>query len=256
VRATFVFPNPRSALLAGVAAGVEPDSTLLGANHLAELGIEASVHDPFLSRRGLPPLLSRIAWHLRELTVPFEIGRSDVVFTPLANVLPLASRLRALPVVVVNYGLNLIWQRSSSGRRALLGRSLRAAACVVCLGESQREELVQSAALDEARSRTLLLPVDETYFSPRPNAEQSAIVLAVGKDLARDYATLLAAVKGLDAPIQLAVYPRNLQGLELPRNVDARVLSSTECASPMRRRVVSFCLSARMATRMGQRVAD
>ena len=90
-----------------------------------ELGIDASVHDPFLSRRGLPPLLTRIAWHLRELTVPFEIGRSDVVFTPLANVLPLASRLRALPVVVVNYGLNLIWQRSSSGRRALLGRAAR-----------------------------------------------------------------------------------------------------------------------------------
>jgi glycosyltransferase involved in cell wall biosynthesis len=228
MRATFIFPNPRAALLAGIAAGVEPDSTLLGANHLAELGIDASVHDPFLSRCGLPPPLSRIAWHLRELTVPFEIGRSDVVFTPLANVVPLSSRLRALPVVVVNYGLNLIWRRALPTRRALLGRSLRAAACVVCLGESQREELVESVGIAEARSKTLLLPVDEIFFSPRQKAEQSATVLTVGKDLARDYATFVAAVTGLDAPVQLAVYPRNLEGLELPRNAHNRVLSSTE----------------------------
>ncbi len=228
MRATFVFPNPRADLLAGVAAGLEPDSTLLGANHLAELGIDARVHDPLLSRRGLPPVLNRIAWHLRELTVPFEVGRSDVVFTPLANVLPLSSRLRALPVVVVNYGLNLILRRSSSGRRALLGRSLRAAACVVCLGESQREELVQAVALDETRAKTLLLPVDETFFSPRRNGEQSSTVLTVGKDLARDYETFVTAVTGLDAPVQLAVYPRNLQGLELPRNAHARILSSIE----------------------------
>ena len=228
MRATFVFPNPRAELLVGIEAGTEPDSTLLGANHLVELGIDARIHDALLSRHGLPPILNRIAWHLRELTVPFEVGRSDVVFTPLANVLPLAGRLRALPIVVVNYGLNLIWRRSSASRRALLGRSLRSAACVVCLGESQREELVQSVALDETRSKTLPLPVDDVFFSPRRNGEQATTVLTVGKDLARDYGTFVAAISGLEAPVQLAVYPRNLQGLELPRNAHARIFSSTE----------------------------
>jgi glycosyltransferase involved in cell wall biosynthesis len=82
--------------------------------------------------------------------------------------------------------------------------------------------------LDVARSKTLLLPIDEVYFSPRRNGEQATTVLTVGKDLARDYATFVDAIRGLEAPVQFAVYPRNLQGLELPRNAHAGILSSTE----------------------------
>ena len=228
MKTTFVYPNSRRDLLARVAAGTEPDSVLLGANHLTELGIDVDIHDPLLTRRSLRPTLERFAWLARELTIPFEVGRSDVLVTPLANILPLASRLRSLPVVVVNYGLNLIWRRSSPSRRALLRRSLRAAACVVCLGESQREELDASVNLAEDRSTTLLLPIDDTFFSPRRPDVTPAVVLTVGKDLARDYATFLAAVRGLDAPVQLAVYPRNLAGLQLPDNAQARVISSVE----------------------------
>jgi glycosyltransferase involved in cell wall biosynthesis len=227
VRATFVFPNPRAALIAGIAAGSEPDSTLLGANHLAEQRIDVGVHDALLSRRELRPPFDRIAWNLRELTLPFEIGRSDVVFTPLANVLPLAARARGLPVIVVNYGLNLIWRRASPRRRALLGRSLRTAARVVCLGESQRAELVAAVGLREERVETLLLPVDETFFSPHTGTSDGSI-LTVGKDLARDYGTFVDAVRGIDAEVRLAVYPRNVEGLELPPHASVRRLSSVD----------------------------
>jgi glycosyltransferase involved in cell wall biosynthesis len=228
MRATFVYPNSRHDLLARIEDGTEPDSTLLGANHLAGLGVDARIHDPLLSRRNMSPMLTRIAWHLRELTVPFEVGRCDVLVTPLANFVPLAGRIRSLPVVVVNYGLNLIWRRSPASRRALLRRSLRAAACVVCLGESQRQELNESIDLDEEGSKTLLLPIDEVFYSPQPSKAKADTVLTVGKDLARDYATFLAAVRGLDAPVQLAVYPRNLAGLDIPGNARAQVFSSVQ----------------------------
>ncbi|MCW2977884.1 MAG: putative glycosyltransferase [Actinomycetia bacterium] len=227
MRATFIFPNPRAALMAGIAAGSEPDSTLLGANHLAEHRIEAHVHDPLLSRRDLRPPFDRIAWNLRELTLPFEIGRSDVVFTPLANILPLAARARAVPVVVINYGLNLIWRRASPRRRALLGRSLRTAARVVCLGESQRAELVAEVGLREEHVETLLVPVDATFFSPEASAPDGSI-FSVGKDLARDYGTLVDAIRGIDAEVRLVVHPRNIEGLELPLNTTARRLSSID----------------------------
>jgi glycosyltransferase involved in cell wall biosynthesis len=228
VRATFVFPNPRSALLAAVAAGEAPDSTLLGSNHLAPHGIDARVHDPLLSRIQLRAPFDRVAWNLREVILPVELGRTDVVFTPLANVLPLAARARRLPVVVVNYGLNLIWRRASPRRRTLLGRSLRTAARVVCLGESQRQELITAVRLPETNVLTLLLPVDAEFFAPAPEPKGETTVLTVGKDLARDFATFLAAVGQLDAGVQLAVYPRNLEGLELPSNAKARQLSPVE----------------------------
>jgi len=151
MRATFVYPNSRRDLLAGIEEGEEPDSTLHGALYLGEHGIDVRFHDPILTRRALPAPLDRVAWNLRELTTPYELGRTDVVVTPLAALLPLAARGRRLPVVAINFGLNLIWRRASRARRVLLRSSLRAAARVICLGESQRSELVASAGLDAAR---------------------------------------------------------------------------------------------------------
>ena len=228
VKATFVFPNPRRDLSAGVAAWTEPDSTLLGANHLRAHGIDARVHDPLLTRRTFRPPLDRLAWNARELMLPFELGRTDVVFTPLATTLPLAARARRLPVVVVNYGLNLILRRAARGRRALLCRSLRSAATVIFLGESQRAELVDNVRLSEERSCTMLLPVDESFFTPRWELVGDGTVLTVGKDLARDFRTFVDAVGQLGVRARLAVYPRNLEGIELPPHAKAGRLSSLE----------------------------
>src|SRR5262249_27806941 len=148
MKASFVFPNPRARLAAGIAAGAEPDSILLGANHMSAHEVEVTIHDPLLTRRAWGPPFDQIAWNLRELTLPVEPGAAEVVFTPLANMLPLTSRVRRLPVVVVNYGLNLIWRRAPAWRRALLGRSLRSAAAVVSLGRYQRDELAAEAGLE------------------------------------------------------------------------------------------------------------
>lgn len=220
LRSTFVFPNPRAQLLARIARGEAPDSTLFGANHLEPLGIAARVYDPLLTRRALRPPLDRVVWNLRELMVPFEIGRTDVLVTPVANLVPSVARVRRLPVVVLNYGLNLVWRRSDRTRRAVLGRSLRTAARVVFFCGSQRAELVEAASLRDERTLVLPLPVDASFFTPREAAE-SGEVLTVGKDLSRDYATFADAVRGLDAPVRLAVFPRNLAGVDLPPNAQA-----------------------------------
>ena len=217
MKATFVYPNSRRDLLAGIERGDEPDSTLHGALYLGDHGIDVDFHDPLLTRRDLPPLLSRLAWNARELAVPFELGRTDVVFTPLAALLPLAARGRRLPVVVINFGLNLIWRRASHARRAVLRRSLRAAARVICLGEAQRIELVAVAGLEPDRVLTMPIPVDAQFFAPRESGG-TRTVLTVGKDLARDYGTFLDAVAPLDAEALLVAHPRNVAGLELPAN--------------------------------------
>ena len=216
MRATFVYPNSRRELLAGIERGEEPDSQLHGALYLHEHGIHVAFHDPLLTRRRLPAPLDRIAWNARELTVPFEVGRTDVVFTPLAALLPLASRARRLPVFALNFGLNLIWRRASQARRALLRRSLSAAARVICLGESQRRELVERARLDPERVVTMLIPVDDRFFRPAERDEDGT-VLAVGKDLARDYGALAAA--GVDAEVHVVAHPRNLAGVQVPPNM-------------------------------------
>ena len=226
-RVAFVYPNSRRALAAEVSAGDAPDSTLLGQNHLGALGIDAEIHEPLLTRRGA----GRVSWNLRELTLPWELRRVDAVFTPLANLFPLAARLRPrLPVVVVNYGLNTTWERSSGARRLLLGASLRSAAAVVCLGESQRQRTIEQAGLASARAHTVLLGIDPQYFSPREHAApvREPYVLAVGKDLARDYRTLAEAVRPLGVRTEIAAFERNVAGTALPPHVRARAVPVAE----------------------------
>jgi glycosyltransferase involved in cell wall biosynthesis len=221
-KVAFVYPNPRAELAAQVAAGEAPDSTLLGQNHLAVFGIDARLHDPALTRRGG----GRVRWNLRELTLPWELGDADVAFTPLAALFPLVARARRRPrVVVVNYGLCTIWDRSSRARRRLLSASLRSAAAVVCVGEWQRERLEEQTG---ARATTALLGIDERYFSPRPAPSGEPYVLAVGKDLARDYATFAEAVTRLGVRAEIAAYPRNLEGVQLPPGTRARAVSAAE----------------------------
>jgi glycosyltransferase involved in cell wall biosynthesis len=221
MKATFVYANSRRELIAGVERRAEPDSALYGALQLPDQGIDVRVYEPLLTRRALPSILDRAAWNLREVTLPFEVGRTDVVFTPLAALLPLTARARRLPVVVMNFGLNLIWRRASRARREMLEASLRSAARVVCLGRSQRTELIASTGLDPARVVTLLVPVDAEFFQPRVSSGGSS-VLSVGKDLARDYTTLAEAVRPLAVQTTVVAHRRNVHENALPPNMTLR----------------------------------
>jgi glycosyltransferase involved in cell wall biosynthesis len=222
-RVAFVYPNPRRELAAEVAAGRAPDTTLLGQNHLAELGIDASIED---SEPG-----GRLRWNLREPAIVWRlVSRADTVFTPLAALLPLAARARGRPkVVVVNYGLCTIWARSAWPRRRLLRASLASTARVVCLGTSQRDQLLAQTGLPPEHVVTVRLGVDERFFSPQPQARaRNPLVLAVGKDLARDYTTFVEAVKQLGVRAEIACLPRNLDDIALPPRVRARFVGSAE----------------------------
>jgi glycosyltransferase involved in cell wall biosynthesis len=219
-----VFQNPRRALLDAVRAGREPDTALLGLNHVGAFGVDARVHDALLTRREWPRPLHRLAWSARELPLPWEVGRTDVVFTPLANLFPLTARLRGrLPVVVVSYGLNLILERSTRTRRALLAASLRSAAALVCLGETQRQRAIELAELEPARVHVVLLGADVDWFTPRPPPQGAEpYVLTVGKDLARDLATFADAVARLGVRAEIVGHPRTLEGVRLPPNARVR----------------------------------
>ncbi|HYY04313.1 MAG TPA: glycosyltransferase family 4 protein [Gaiellaceae bacterium] len=221
-RVTIVYPNPRGELIAEARAGNAPETTLLGLNQLAQHGFDVRVRDSFLdTRTGLVP--KRVRWHLRELTLPWEAGETDVLFTPLANLIPLTARARRLPIVVFNFGVNTILRRGNAARRAALASALRQATAVVSLAASQRDELVELARIDPQRAHVALHGVDHRFFAPIDETPRERFVLAVGRDLARDFPTFLAAVCNLDARVVvLAVRARNFAGLELPANVEVR----------------------------------
>ena len=236
-RVAFVYPNARSELIRRIASDAAPDTELLGQNHLGAFGVEATIHEPAIGQRG-GRLTRRALWNLRELTIPWELGRgADSLFTPLATLLPLAARLRGgPPVIVVNYGLCTRWARSGTARRRLLAASLRSAAAVVCLGASQRDQLLAQTRLVPSRVSTIRLGVDERFFAPQPPVEGAEpLVLAVGKDLARDYATFAEALRPLRLRAVIACLPRNVEHVRLPPLVEARFVDPLELRQLYRR---------------------
>jgi glycosyltransferase involved in cell wall biosynthesis len=229
MRATFVYANPRRAYAEDVRRGEAPDSQLLGANLLGAHGISVTIHDPLLSRVELPGLLARSAWTLREVVLPLELRRTDVVVTGLATLFPLFARCRRFRTVVLNYGLNQIYRRASASRRALIRASLAGTAQIVCFGRSQRDELLALGMSAEDTVVTVPLGVDERWFAPVPEEPAARpFVLTVGKDLGRDFATFGAAVDGIDARVEVIALPRNLVGVTLPANALARQVGIKE----------------------------
>ena len=223
MKVVYVYPNARGGLPDDVRAGTAPDTGLLGQNHLPGLGIETSIHDPAVrrkERRG--GIVHRLTWNLRELALPWELADSDAAVTPLVNLFPLAARVRTRPrVIVLNYGVSTTWARASAARRRLLRRAIASSAAVVCLAEPQRQRLLDEIMIPPARVRVAHFGSDERFFAPRA-ANDGGYVLAVGKDLARDYATLADAARGLDARVVVVTDPRNLRDVNLPPNVEVR----------------------------------
>lgn len=210
----FVYPNSRQDVLDDIAVGNVPDSLLLGQNHFVDLGIDAAVHDPLLTRKHDGWLW----WQLRELALPLELRRVDAIVTPLTGALPIASRvLRGPAVVMLSFGMNVQLRHTGARRRAAL-LALRAAHRTVCLAEAQRRDLLELSGLDERRVAAVTLGIDATFWRPQ-DGEPEQLVLSVGKDLARDYGTFAAAVDGLPVGAHACAMPRNLAGVRLPANL-------------------------------------
>jgi glycosyltransferase involved in cell wall biosynthesis len=220
-RVAYVFPNSRRDLIAQCAAGTAPDTHLLGLNQLARFGIDAQPREPRLDRRaGFLP--KRVRWHLREVPLPWELRDVDVAFTPLANVIPLSAAARgAPPVLVYNFGLNTILRRAGRPRRRLLIASLRRTASVVCLGPSQRDELLELTDLEAGGVDVAIHGVDHGFFVPAEEPRER-LVIAIGRDLARDYATLVEAVRTVDAHVVFVALQRNLEAIDIPPNAEVR----------------------------------
>ena len=200
-----------------------PDTGLLGSNHLAELGIDASVQAPRMQlKHSQGRLLHRFLWNAREIPVAWELD-ADVVCSFWTMLFPLVARMRGMPAVVAfNVQLCTTYLRASTPRRRLMGAALGSAQAVVCFASAQRERLLRQHDLDPDRVHTVPFGVDERFYRPSPTP-QDGYVLAVGRDMARDYDTFARAVDGLDARAVIVASERNLTDVTVPRNVELRL---------------------------------
>ncbi len=91
------------------------------------------------------------------------------------------------------------------------------------LAEPQPARQVLDWGSSPDRVHTLRLGIDHEFFEPTPGGPATTChVLAVGKDLARDYETLAQAAERTDAPFYIVTAERNLRGIALPTNIEVK----------------------------------
>ena len=157
------------------------------------------------------------------------VAESDVVlamFESEGHFLAIARALRAWPftrprlVVISCWLAELLLERHSPRRIALLRRAYRHVDRLVFFSQNQAAIYEEVLGVPSDRLRFVPFGIDSRYFSPGPPEAVDDYVLAVGRDLGRDWCTLFKAVAGTSLPVKLATRASALAGLTVPPNVE------------------------------------
>ena len=239
LRVLYVFTARKRSLIQGVQRGEMPDTLLFGLNHLARHGIDASYHEPEYGTvgRAIARQVGRLGPDALQLRTLPHLSTYDVVFLTGAWPLLLAAQLIPAPrrpkLVWLNMTLTNVLRRGGTTAR-LVGAAVRRADRIVCVAEFQQRFLHERLGIPYARLPLALSGTDAEFYDlthATPNRERDAI-LAAGRDAARDYATLFAAVDGTGIPTRGVCSPANVRGVVPPPDATVRFdITQTELRS-------------------------
>jgi glycosyltransferase involved in cell wall biosynthesis len=180
--------------LRDVSAGTAPRERLFGAFQLIARGHKITISDAQWTsrlsglRRRLPSLLE---FPSIELLVAMRTHSSVVVQGRVAPLLQLSAWILGCRFVYVDVMFSVPGRPLTRWINAI---ALRCANAVVGYSESQRERWIQALDLSGQKVRVGRYPMDSQFYVPhRSNSPVRSRVVAVGRDIGRDYVTLLSA---------------------------------------------------------------
>lgn len=176
----------------------------------------------------LRPKLER----LEQVTVPFTqallsrrlrrtAAASLAMFESEGHGVALARRLsgrRRPPLVIVACWLTDLARAVSPSKRRLYRWLYGAVDAVVVFSHNQVDALVEELGLERRRIHVVRFGVDIDELVDRPTTDGDEVV-AVGRDLGRDWATLASAAAGTGWRVRLATRQMQVAGIELPPEV-------------------------------------
>jgi glycosyltransferase involved in cell wall biosynthesis len=201
--------------LRAVEAGTAPRERTYGLTELRQMGHTVDIAD---SRWG--GLLGRLRLWLKQFDVNLcdlktllALRRYDVVVVKdeLSTMLTVGARLAGTRIVYLDALFTL---PKRAWRRWFYRLNLRLADGLVFYSRFQREQW-QTAYVLPPRTAVLPYAIDTAFYKPvAPASRGRPYVLAVGRDLGRDYPTLVEATRGLDADLKIVTLPYLLRGVD------------------------------------------
>ncbi|HUY62289.1 MAG TPA: glycosyltransferase family 4 protein [Candidatus Paceibacterota bacterium] len=213
----------RRKILDEVAEGKNADTALRGMNHIpgAEfLDVEEAV------RAILPAWIYHLVpWQMRSMLLYRQVRRYDVVVAqddlPLGYLASKTTRIRWI-YIAVNSSILMRRHVRHPLRLAFLKAFWKSFFRIACLSTEQLEDFARAGI---PRERLAFVPfgIDADFFTTIDATRKEEFIMSVGRDLGRDYATLLETAERSNHPFLIIAAHKNLpEGTSLPPNVSVR----------------------------------
>lgn len=214
MRVLYLFAGARRWMIEAWKKGFMADSQLVGLNHLWKYKIRARYYEtPFMNK------LRKIQFHLAQFAALEEMRHHDVVFLGsnlfFVFFVKYILRWNKPKLIFYNTSLTNTLKRNKKGVRAwVVQKAIQLCDIIICPSVAQKRYL-ESRGFDA--SKIIFVPngVDAKFFKPYTavGAGQKPFILAIGKDMGRDYHTLIKAVGPLSVPVVIIAASRNLLGI-------------------------------------------
>lgn len=239
LRLLYLFAGPRKKIYEDFKKGQVPGIDLVGLNHMSDYGIDAT----FLENR-LTEFLRKVSFNLIQLPVLFRLHTCDVIFSG-SGILTLflvkyVLRLKKPKWAIYNTYLSNLFKRNTKGLKSwIIKKAVFSADAIISPSLAQREFL-KSIGLPAEKNFYLPYGMDFNFFNKQDAGENATqkterYIFSSGRDVGRDYKTLIEAVRGLPVKILIAALPRNLNGIgEWPPNVSVSQFNQAQMATLMK----------------------
>ncbi len=235
MRVLYLYAGTRRKNFEAWQKGLEPDTPLVGLNHLKRFGIEAD----FFENR-FTEFFRKISFNLTQLPALFAMRKYDAVFSGAGlTTLFIAKyllRWKKPKWFIYNTYLSNLLRRNRRGVKAWLIRNAIASADGIICPSTAQSNYLKHEGFDPRRVFFIPYGIDVDFYLKNADREHRPIaeryVLSAGRDIGRDYATLVKAVTGKDVRLVIGALPRNFPGVKtFPPNVTVKYFPQIEMPS-------------------------
>ncbi len=235
MRVLYLYAGTRKKNFEAWQRGLEPDTPLVGLNHLKQYGIDADFFE-----NGLTEFFRRISFNLTQLPALFVMRSYDAVFSGAGlTTLFIAKHLfgwKKPRWFVYNTYLSNLLKRNKGGIKGwFIRKAIASADGVICPSTAQSDYLKQEG-FDPRRVFFIPYGIDADFYiknaDRRTRPMRERYIMSAGRDIGRDYATLINAMEGYDMRLLIGALPRNFPGSEtFPVNVTVKYFLPIEMPS-------------------------
>lgn len=209
-RIVFLFTSPREEIIARVLAGRDADTALRGLNHISD-------SEYFIVT---PKKIRSLLFVPRLLRYDFVIAQDNLLLGYIVSMCAHVFRLKTRWLYTAINSSTLMRRHAIHPVRLFLLKKFWASYFrIICISSEQRDDFIR---IGIPRDRLVFVPfgVDAHFFQPTDMSREENIIVSVGRDAGRDYATFFKAAEQIYyACIVVAGHKNIPPGMEIPSNV-------------------------------------